>query len=108
MIDIDLVVPEGNDVLYNISITDNGVAANMTGFTPTVVVRDRSSSYPGTTTYAIGSGLTWVSQSSGTLTLLLAHSATTASQPKMWRLDVTDGSGNVSTVMSGDLIITAV
>lgn len=106
---LPLTALTGNDNNYFLDVTFNGDPLNLTNYTPHVYVKATQTTADGSATiYNIGAGLTWVAQSLGKLKFTLPHTAVTTAGVQWWRLDIVDGSGNISTVMFGPLTIKAV
>jgi hypothetical protein len=106
---VNLEAYQGNDTSFPLQVTLNNYPLNLTGYTPKVVVKASSIVADGTgTTYNVGANLVVTSTKLGQLTFTLPHSAATTAGTFWWRLDVTDGSGNVTTSMYGNLYILAV
>lgn len=108
---VPLTVPQRNDAGVALSVfeADGVTPQDCTGLTPVMYVkasRDTDDSHA--VTLGTGSGLTWGTQSQGTLTALLSHSVTAAAGVMWWRLDLTDSLGDRTTAMYGPLVITAV
>jgi hypothetical protein len=105
----NLTAYQGNDTPFPLQVTLGAYPLNITGYTPKIVIKANSLATDASgTTYLTGSGLTVTSTKLGQLTFTLPHSAATTAGTFWWRLDVTDGSGNVTTSMYGNLYILAV
>ncbi len=108
---INLETPQGNDTTWNLQVMNNGVPMNLTSCTLTLYVKANNLALDsGATTYTVGAGLTIVNAPSGRLTFTQPHTAAQAKTPGTywWRLDVTDGLGNVGTALDGNLYTLAV
>lgn len=106
---VPLTAIQGNDNNYYLDVTFNGDPLNLTGYTPHAYVKATQQTSDGSATiYNIGAGLAWVSQATGKLKFTLPHTAVTTAGIQWWRLDIVDGSGNVSTVFFGPLTVKAV
>jgi hypothetical protein len=106
---LPLIALTGNDNNYYLDVTFNGDPFNLTGYTPHVYVKATAAALDNTATiYNIGAGLAWVTQGLGKLKLTIPHTDVTVQATKWWRLDIVDGSGNVSTVFYGPLTIKVV
>ena len=109
---INLEAYENNDTPFYLAVTtivnNQTVPLNITSYTPTVYVK-ASSVTPdsGATLYTSGLGLVITSAYLGQITWTLPHTAATTAGTYWWRLDLAS-SGNVSTVMYGNLYILAV
>jgi len=108
-VQIPLVALQNNDNTYYLDVTFNGKPLDLTGYTPHAYVKATQTTPDGSaTTYNIGSGLTWLTQTLGLLKFTIPHTAVTTPGTAWWRLDIVDGSGNVSTVFFGPVTIKAV
>lgn len=108
---VPLTVPQRNDAGVALSVfeADGVTAQDCTGLVPVMTVKSsRDTDDSRAVTLGIGSGLTWVAQSQGTLTALLDHSVTAVAGVMWWRLDLTDALGDRTTAMFGPLVVTAV
>lgn len=99
----------GNDTNYKLNITLNQKPLNLAGYTikayqkATATTPDASA-----IVYQVGSGITIVSSTLGQLILTIPHANVTTPGTQWWRLDITDGSGLISTVFYGPLTIKGV
>ena len=103
---INLSGYENNDSTFYLQALNNGYPLPLTGYTNQLVVKPSPSVADNTgTTYTVGSGLTVTNSSQGMVTFVLPHTAATTAGTSWWRWDITDGGGNVTTVMFGNLYI---
>ena len=106
---LPLTALTNNDNSYYLDVTFNGAPLNLTGYTPHLYVKASQTVADNTgTTYNIGSGLTWVTQTLGKLKFVLPRTAVTAAGTQWWHLDIVDGSGLVTTVFFGPLTVKAI
>jgi len=99
----------GNDNNYYLDVTFNGDPLNLTGYTPHAYQKATQATSDGSAlVYDIGSGLTWVNMALGKLKLTIPRANVTAAGIQWWKLNIVDGSGNVSTVMYGPMTVKAV
>lgn len=105
----DLSVEQNNDRTFSLTLTVDSEPLNITSLTLSLVLKDsRTATDASGTTYTAGSGLTVVSALLGKVSWALPHAQTGTPGMKWWRIDVVDGAGNRTTVMLGNLIISAV
>lgn len=104
-----LTAIQNNDNNYYLDVTFNNAALDLTGYTVHAYLKATQTTADGSATvFGIGSGLTWITQTLGKLKFTLPHTSTGTAGTQWWRLDITDGSGNVSTVFYGPVTIKAV
>ena len=105
---IALSVTQNNDVLLTLSVTEaDGVTAqDLTDYTPPMIVKGSAYADDASgTTLGVGTGLTMVSETGGTLTALLTHEMLAQPVPLWYRLDLTDGLGNRTTSQNGPITV---
>ena len=106
---IPLTVPQANDVTVNLTVVqaDGSTPQPLGSYTPVMVVK--ASQYApdaSGTTLAVGTGLTVVSPSGGTLTAQFTAAMTAQPVPLWWRLDLIDGLGERTTAIEGPITVT--
>lgn len=103
-----------NDFSFNIAILLNGVAVNCNSGFLRMTVKWRPQDSDANKIFALTSpstGITWVSQSGGTATVKVPHTATAITAIPFhqvnpyYDIQFTDGSGNIYTVAYGILTI---
>lgn len=105
---VPITVPQGNDVTEPLSVfqADGVTPQDCTGLTPAMIIKaSQNNDDSRSSKLAIGTGLTWVTQTKGLLTAFLPHTLTATAGGLWWRLDLTDGSGDVTTAMYGPLTV---
>ena len=106
-----LSVPQGNDVTVDLYVLedDRSSPQDLTGLTPQMIIKGYASAPDsGATVLGLSSGLTIVSLTGGTLTALLPRALLASPGSLWWRLDVTDGFGDHTTCIYGQISIRAV
>jgi hypothetical protein len=104
----DLGVIEGNDVTYTFDLTFGDDVLDLTGYTPKIVLKASAAAADNTgTTFTTSSGLSVVNAKRGKMTWILPHADSGTPGKQWWRLDVTDNSSNVATLMMGNLTVQA-
>ena len=105
----DLIIFRGNTVSLSVTVTASGSVYNLTGcsltFTAKIKYTDTSAVFQKT----IGNGITVTTPTSGLVTIVISPSDTlslsNAKQMLVYDLEAVDGSGNVYTLASGNLIV---
>ena len=90
----------GDSKVITVTVTDaDGAAVNLTGATISYVIFDDGSA---TITKTVGSGITVTDAAAGTFTITLAASDTASLAGAYYHeCQVTDSSGNISTIFTG-------
>jgi hypothetical protein len=99
---VNLLVYQGDDLYLDLAVTSKGAPADLTGFTAKSQIR---STPPSTTVLA--ELLTTISASTIHLHLVHTDAATLPVQPAVWDCQLTDASGNISTIAAGTVTVTA-
>lgn len=102
-----ITVPQGNDVTVALSVTQaDGSPQDLTGLTPVMVVKPSAYAEDTSgTTLGAGTGLSVVSAAAGTLSALLPRTLLAQPVPLWFRLDITNGAGNVTTAIEGPITV---
>lgn len=104
----NLSVIQGNDVTFPISLTYNGTPFNPTNYTLSLILKASPTTSDGSgITFTTSNGLTVVNAVTGQITWKLPHADTGTPGTNWWRLNATDVSGNVITLIMGNLTILA-
>lgn len=106
----DIYVVENNDILFTFNLTDSsGDPFTLTGYSASLVVKASPTALDNSgITFSTGNGgLTVASAILGKITWPLQHAHTGTVGTQWYRLDVIDGSSNVTTMMMGNLYTSA-
>ena len=106
---VPLSVIQGNDVTVDLSVfeEDGATPQDLTGLTPQLLVKDSQYDADATATvFTVGAGLTITNLTLGLLTALLPRTLLAVSTGLWYRLDVADGSGEITTCIYGPLTVT--
>lgn len=100
----DLVAITGNDEVYNLAITYQGAPLPLAGYTLTAYLKaSRTAADSTATLFTVGAGLTITDSVNGKVTLAIGHAALPNPRTMWWRIDLADGSGNVTTAIYGNV-----
>lgn len=103
----DIAGVVNNDLEFTFSLTYNDAPLNLTGYTPTVIVKASATAADNTgVTYGIGTGLSYISQAAGRFMLTIPRSATVTAGNFWYRVDVSNGT-TIQSAMCGVLNLMA-
>lgn len=102
----DLECPQGTTFTRLLTIKNDGVPMNLSGYTARMQVRLNYDSNDTIVSLTPGSGIT-LSASAGQITLGISASATAAFSPKsyVYDLEIESGGGDVSRLMQGTFVV---
>lgn len=104
-----LLALTNNDATYKLNVMLNQKPLNLAGYTIKAYLKATAATPDASAiTYTVGSGITVTNSVLGQLTLTIPHTNLTTPGVQWWRLDLTDGSGLVSSVFYGPLTIKSV
>jgi hypothetical protein len=102
-VQLDQAAIVGNDTVYQMQILYNGVPLNLAGYTLKAYLKaTRLTPDADAVVYQSGSGITITSAALGQFTLTVPHANLPNPSTLWYRVDVIDGSGNITTAIYGN------
>jgi hypothetical protein len=109
MQNVNLSFAEFNDITLNVTITSNGSALNLTGYTvnmlmkPAAGVADNDGRVITLSSSGGSPAITITNASAGAATVAISHADLQNETLLFYRIDAVDGSGNINTAIYGNL-----